>query len=227
MLPPATQRYIFEAFPDSFDLRTTLSDGTTRTGTFELHKSWEHSESTPEYPVLALGLHPTGVLRETQPISPVLERRDSTDPDIAYKRLSGYRVYDDLHVTLATKGYHDPTETTAHERMDVLARRIQQFCRFELPRTLQQGGPNRNEIPVNIPSTGVGDMTDTSGIVSSPSGSGAGEPVISRRTFTLQLNYTMSFIEDVMATEGVNIEVDTDTSDNTLTRIEVRFDSAD
>lgn len=216
MIPPATQRYLFDQFPDSFRLRASFDDGTTQTGRFDLTKQWANEDSEPDYPIVTLQLSPTGVLRQQeQPISDIISETPSSDDTVAYERLYGQRVYDDLIVNVATKGYHDPTETDSHERMHVLLTRLQQFVRFELPDLLRGGTTDRNVIPVQVPVTGISDATDVSGLVDNE--------YVTRYRFSVQLNYTLTFLKSVDEVAGLDVDVTVSPGEQT-SHVEIRYE---
>lgn len=216
MLPPATQSYLRELFPDQYRLRLVPEGGgDPEIHAFELTTRWAGDERDPVYPMVALQLSPTGVVRDDEMPNMGLERtRENTDPTVAYDRIREWPLYDELTVTLATKGHHNPTSSEAHERMSVLASDLAQFARTELRDGLRTG-TGYNVIPATIPQGGVSEMTDVSGL--------DGNEYTQRRTFTVQLNYTLADVAEIDAVAGFDATVVLD--DHRPRHVEVRWES--
>ena len=215
MLPPSTQTYLRELFPDKYRIRLDPADG----GDPELHgfrltTRWAGDERDPGYPMIALHLNPTGVVREDEMPNTGFElTRESDDPTVAYERVRHWPLYDELTVTLATKGHHEETSSQAHERMSVLHSDLKQFARGDLKEGLLNG-EGYNVIPVTIPEGGVSESTDVSGL--------DGNEHTQRRAFTVQLNYTLADIAEIDAVAGIDGTVTLE--EGTPRRVEVRWE---
>lgn len=127
MIPHATRRRLVEELPDTFDIRIN-GDLYRR----NLNVWWADQDRADEYPAVELRLDPVGQIRTgVQPLSQVVKRiTDNEDETIAYNRVHGERLFDELTIRCATQG--EIMETNAAERAHILARQLSQFVRFEL-----------------------------------------------------------------------------------------------
>lgn len=214
MLPPATHDRIRELFPDHHDIRVGPDDGAPEIHRFDLATRWARDERDPVYPMVALQFSPTGVVRDSERPSKGYDRtRENPDPTVAYDRLRAWPLYDELTVTLATKGYHEATESQAHERMRVLAYDLAQFARSDL-RSAVTSAEGYNVVPATIPEGGISETTDVSGL--------DGNEHTERRSFTIQFNYTLATVEEIDAVAGFDADVVVE--EGGPRRVEVRWE---
>ena len=218
MIPKATQDRVITALPDAFQLPYE-ADGTPHTGEFDMRRRWADEGSEPDqsvYHLLVCSLGPTGVVRETDGLSlGPTEIREGTATTI--EELYATPVYDELTVTAVTKGHHEPTGTTAKERMGhlqpALARYLQYEFRQELGDDTLVDGPA--DVPVQIPVNGVGGAEDVSGLVA--------DEDVARYATTIQIDYQLSYLKELDTVAGLDIDLKASQVAEPA-RIEVRFD---
>lgn len=227
MLPYAAQSRLLSLVPDAYRIDYDI-DGTDRTGEYDVDTFWARSDVDPQsgdgdgidYPVCTLSFSRTGVLvDQEQSLSPVLERRDGDTLD-AYEELRGHRVYDEVEVTLATRGFRSETETTAHERLQQFAPAYYRWFSHELPLLVNASGGKAGEVPVTIRPADVSAMTDVSDL--------RADGEVAAKQFTVTCRYVLATVLDVDRVRGIHVDVGAKSTGG-LTRIEVEYagDDAD
>lgn len=187
MVTQATKDRIEAVLPEQYRIRVETDSG-PKTGKFDLNRYVDADISDADYPLVVLTFDPEMVPREQQPLSGSFGTRSPSSGKRLAGRQRGRRVYDQLQVSVATKGYHDPTGTMAKDRAAVLAREMYDFTTYDLEGKLT-GEHGRNTQSVSIPDQHIGAVRDTSDMI--------GDTEVQRRTWQLRLRYVTTRLEAV------------------------------
>ncbi|MWG36470.1 hypothetical protein [Halomarina oriensis] len=203
MLPyPAQQRLLAQA-PDEYTLQYALDDGSYE-GAFDIDSWWAREDLDPDddaspvdYPALVFDIQRAAVLSSAQSIGDTLGYVDADDP-AQLDELRGRRVYDEVSVTMLTAGHHEPTATSAGERIKQLVPPVYRHFAFTVPRTLRTAGDAPGEIPLTIRQGDVGEPVNVSELRANTEVAGY--------QFTLTCRYLLTDVATLDAVAGFDIQ---------------------